>query len=1000
MQLPASLGVRAGAKRRLLHAAAGTALALLVPLAIASAQATGTVTGRVLDADNGQPVAAAQVVVAGTTLGRTAGDDGRFSISGVPVGSRTITVRRIGYTQLSRNVTVTEGASVNVEFSLAKSTVSLTGVVVTATGEERKKEVGNAVTTVGAASFERGGVANTQQILQGRSTGVTVLGNSGQPGAGGTIRLRGVNSISQGNRPLIYVDGVRIFNGNTPTAVSARQGVSPLNDIAAADIDRIEIVKGPAATTLYGTEASGGVIQIFTKRGREGPAVWTLEAAGGINSMNQFGPKSDDSWLFFKNCRGSSLVDALGVAFEDATCPASGSYLQNGAVGRYSLGVRGSGSGISYALSGNFENEAGVLRVGNNKTGGLRANIGFSPRKDVTIALNTSYQKRNTALVPDGNSANGILLNVSRGPNSNFKGAGCATGITNCVINDTIFSASNTISGDHFINGGTITWTPLEQLSNRLSVGFDYNANDIRTINPFGFVRVPLGQYFQQLWNRSLVSVDYASTWKQPISSNFSSSTSIGGQLFDSRLSSTELQADNFAGPGTPTLTSGALRQITGVNQQRVINAGAFAQQVVGWRDVLFVTGGVRVDGNSAFGKSFGLQTYPKLSVSYVLSDEAYWPLKFVETFKLRGAVGEAGKAPGAFDATRTWDPTAAEGGQPAFTPSQVGNPNLGPERTRETEFGFDASMYDGRLGLVFTNFAQRTSAALVAVAYPPSQGFLNNQLENVGVLENKGFEAQLSSTLHPTSWMDVDARLQYTRVKGKAVDLGGRTITIDALSRSYVREGDPLPVYAGPRVTNPKEFAAPKVDSTSTPLSAGGPAIGATFPNQIINPTLAVTLFKRLTIEGVGEFQRGGHLLNAIGYQNAGLGVWQPCFAAQAAIRANAAGDPSKLATIPAMDRQKCSIVTADRDYAYWVESSDFFKLRSITLSYDVPTRLSLGARNMTVAITGRNLYTNTKYSGSDPEVADQATSVFSRRDYYVFPPYRTLLFSVRTTF
>ena len=967
----------------------------MLPASLLLAQGTGTITGRVVDADNGQPIAAAQIVVAGTTIGRTAGDDGRFTITAVPLGVRTVTVRRIGYTAQSRTVTVGDGVSVTVDFSLTKSTVSLSGVVVTATGEERKKEVGNAVTTVDASSFQRGGVANTQQILQGRSTGVTVLGNSGQPGAGGTIRLRGVNSISQGNRPLIYVDGVRIFNGNTPTSVSARQGVSPLNDIAAADIERIEIVKGPAATTLYGTEASGGVIQIFTKRGREGPAVWTLEASGGVNSMGRYGPQSDNTGLFLKSCRGTSLVDALGVAFEDATCPASGSYLQDGAVSRYSLGVRGAGSSISYSLSGNFENEAGVLRVGSNKTGGMRGNIGFAPRKNITIALNSSYQKRNTALIPDGNSANGILLNISRGPGSNFKGAGCATGITNCVINDTIFSASNTISGDHFINGGTVTWTPVEQLSNRLSVGFDYNSFDLRTINPFGFPRVPQGQYFQQLWNRSLVSLDLASTWKQPIGTNFSTSTSIGGQLFDSRLSSTELQADNFSGPGTPTLTSGALRQITGVDQQRVINAGFFVQEVLGWRDVLFLTGGVRVDGNSAFGQSFGLQTYPKVSASYVMSEESYWPLKFIETFKVRGAIGEAGKAPGAFDATRTWNPIAAENGQPAFTPSQVGNPNLGPERTRESEFGFDASMWGGKLGVVFTGFRQKTSDALVAVSYPPSQGFLTSQLENVGVIENQGLELQLSSAFSPSRWMDIDARLQYTRVKGEATDLGGRIVTIDALSRSYVREGWATPAYAGRRVLNPNEFATPVLTPAES-LSF----IGATFPTQIINPTLAVTPFKRLTFEGVGEFQRGGHLLNAIGYQNAGLGIWQPCFAAQTALRAAAAGDQSLIATVNARDRQRCSTVTADRDYSHWVESSDFFKLRSLSASYEVPDGFVPGARNMTISLTGRNLFTDTNYQGSDPEVADQATSIFSRRDYYVFPPYRTFLFTVRTSF
>ena len=977
--------------RRATAAMFGLALSIAAATPLA-AQATGTIVGRVVDGDNGQPVAAAQVTIAGTQFGRSTGDDGRFTLANIPSGALTITVRRIGYQLQSRPITLAGSATVTVDFTLLKSSVSLVGVVVTATGEERKKEVGNAVTTVSSTDFERGAVANTQQILQGRSTGVTIQANGGGPGAGGNIRLRGVNSITQGNRPLIYIDGIRMFNGNSPTGVSSRQSVSPLNDIAASDIDRIEVVKGPAATTLYGTEASGGVIQIFTKRGREGPAVWTLEASAGVNSMGNFGPRSDPTRMFVRECRGPNVVDVNGVAFEDATCPASGSWLQNGFLGRYSLGVRGSGSGINYAISGNLDNEFGVLRVGHNKTGGLRANFGFAPSKTVTLAFNTSWQRRNTAMISDGNSADGFLLNVSRGPGSNFKGTGCSTTTIVCVINDTLFSKSNTIGGDHFITGGTATWNPTASISNRLSIGIDYNNNDIRTINPFGFPRTPTGQYFQTLWNRQLMTVDLASTWKQTYSKNFAGTSSIGGQLFDSRLNSTDLQGDNFAGPGLPTLISASLRQITDVNQQRVINAGVFAQQMIGWRDRLFVTAGARIDGNSAFGTGFGLQTYPKLSMSYVLSDESFWPSNLVETFKFRAAVGEAGKAPGAFDATRTWNPIAAEGGLSGFTPGQLGNPNLGPERTRESEVGFDAGFWGGRIGAVFTYFSARTNDAIINVAYPPSQGFATNQPENVGTIKNSGFEAQLTASFDPTSWSRLETRLQYTKVQGEAVDLGGRVLTIDALSRSYVKEGLPLPSYVGLKVRNPNELGAAVIDTNQL--------LGATFPTQIINPSVTLTLFKNLSIEAIGEFQRGGHLLNAIGFQNSGLGIWQPCFAAQKALRAAAAGDASTLANVNAKDRMRCSIVAAQRDYSYWVESADFFKLRSLSASYDVPKRFTPGARNLTVSVAGRNLFVNTKYTGSDPEVADQRTSTFSRRDYYVFPTYRTFLFSVRTSF
>ncbi|WP_396206868.1 TonB-dependent receptor domain-containing protein [Gemmatimonas sp.] len=978
---------RATAKRLL-----PATISLVVSASTLQAQATGTINGRVVDAENGQPISAAQITISGTQLGRSTGDDGRFSLPSLTAGSKTLIVRRIGYQQQSRTVTLGANATITVDFSLAKSSVSLAGVVVTATGEERKKEVGNAVTTVSSADFERGGVGNTQQILQGRSTGVTVLANGGSPGAGGTIRLRGVNSITQGNRPLIYVDGIRIFNGNSPTGVSSRQSVSPLNDIPASDIERIEVVKGPAATTLYGTEASGGVIQIFTKRGRDGAASWTLDASGGINTMGDFGPSTDPTRMFVRECRGPNMVDANGVAFEDATCPKSGSWLKNGYIGRYSLGVRGASGGINYAISGNLENEEGVLRVGTNKTGGMRANLGFAPTKTVTLALNSSWQRRNTAMISDGNSADAFLLNVSRGPGSNFRGGGCSTPTIVCVVNDTMFSKANTIGGDHFIVGGTATWTPFENLTNRLAIGIDYNNTDQRTINPFGYPRTPTGQYFQTLWNRQLITVDYATSWKQTFSKNFTGTTSFGGQLFDSRLNSTELQGDNFAGPGTPTLLSASLRQITDVNQQRVINAGLFAQQMIGWRDKLFITAGARIDGNSAFGQSFGLQTYPKVSGSWVLSEESFWPTNLVETFKLRGAVGEAGKAPGAFDATRTWNPVAAEGGQPAFTPGQLGNPNLGPERTRETEYGFDAGFLNGRLGLVFTAFSARTNDAIINVAYPPSQGFTSNQPENVGVIKNSGFEAQLTGNIDLTSWAKLETRLQFTKVQGEAVDLGGRVITLDALSRSYVAEGLPLPAYMGRRVKNANAFEAPILEENQF--------LGQTFADKIINPSVTLTLFRNLTIEAIGEFQRGGHLLNANGFQNAGLGIWQPCFAAQKALRAAAAGDASALASVTAFDRMRCSITASERDYSYWVESADFFKLRNLSLSYEVPKRYLPRTRSMTVTFAGRNLFRSTNYTGTDPEVADQRTSTFSRRDYYNFPPYRTFLFSVRTNF
>ena len=185
--------------------------------------------------------------------------------------------QRIGYAPVTRQVTVGAGAVATVDVALRDAPVSLDQIVVTATGEQRKKEIPHALSTITSEDIQDVPVSNTQQLITAQAPGVTVLANSGQPGSGGVIKLRGTNSLSQGNNPIIYVDGVRIFSGTRGVVPNARQTTFPLNDINPEDIERVEIVKGAAATTLYGTEASGGVIQIFTKRGRAGAPEWMLE---------------------------------------------------------------------------------------------------------------------------------------------------------------------------------------------------------------------------------------------------------------------------------------------------------------------------------------------------------------------------------------------------------------------------------------------------------------------------------------------------------------------------------------------------------------------------------------------------------------------------------------------------------------------------------------------------------------------------------------------------
>ena len=963
---------------------------------------TGSITGRVTVAGTARPVGSAQIVVVGTPLGTQTNEDGGYRLVAVPVGTHEVRVQRIGFAPATSPVTVTEGQTATLNFEIRDAPVSLEQVVVTATGEVRKKEVAHTVSTIAGAEIEDAPVQNTQQLITARSPGVTVLANSGQPGSGGTIRLRGNNSISQGNNPIIYVDGVRIYSGRTPTVPNARQSTLPLNDIAAEDIERVEIVKGAAATTLYGTEASGGVIQIFTKRGRGGAPQWTFEAVAGRNDLETMGPDGDNTGLFVKKCRGPELV-ALNISttsstfgedvvFEDPTCPASGSWLRNGMIQRYSASVRGGSNTLRYFLSGNFQEEEGAIQAGENKDGGFRGNFSFMPSPKLEISVNSSFTKRNLSWVPDGNLANGFLLNVGRGPNNNFKGSGCAPTTDVCLANAEIFDLTTDTRTDHFITGFTINYIPFAALTNRLTVGYDYNNSENESIIAFGHLRNPLGQIIVGDWKRRFLSIDYASTWNHQFASALTSNFSWGAQVFQDNLEQTNAQGDEFSGPGKPTLTTAARRTVTTDVRQREVNAGFFFQEQLGWQDRLFVTAGVRIDGNSSFGDDFGLQTYPKLGIAYTLSEHAFWPADWWETLKLRGAIGESGKAPGAFDAARTWTPIAGDEAEPGFTPNQIGNPQLGPERTREIELGFESSVLQGRVGVDFTYFITRTIDALIQVRYPPTQGFLDRQLENVGEIENRGIEAVIDAGILQVPSFDWRARVNFTSIDSKATDLGGEA-EIAIGDRTAVRVGHPVPAFFATRVLNPDAFAEPILTDSAI-------FIGSVFPEKIVGVGTTMTFLGNFRLDALGEFQRGGHNINYIGYQNALRGVWRACIPIQKKIIAAMEGDASALNDVRAIDRARCAVDRTKQNSDYWLEPTDFFKLRHVSLTYTLPTRFLRGVQAASVTVAGRNLWTSTDYSGLDPESADLQDDTFARREYYQLPAMRTFTASMRFSF
>jgi TonB-dependent SusC/RagA subfamily outer membrane receptor len=851
---------------------------------------TGTIRGKVTNAA-GQPLPNAQVFVVGTPTGAQTGADGGYTIGRVAAGTVTVRARLIGYEASERSVVVADGAVAAADFRLTPSAVSLDQVVVTGTaGSARKREVGNSIGQVSVASLPEV-PTNVSNLLAGRVAGVNISGGLGNAGSGSAIRLRGATSMALSNQPLIYVDGVRtrsdeyprngIFQGATQRGANAYG--SPLNDINPDDIERIEVVKGAAATTLFGTDAAAGVIQIFTKRGSQGAPKWTTQLNSGFSRLQKFG------------------TDAVPLIYMDP-------FIRDaGRLGLQAQVAGGTQAGVRYLFSFGADNTDGVLELDNERKYQLRTNVDFSPMKNVQMSWNSSFSTNLITQTPAGNNAQGVTLNAFRRDRNYFGKADPDT--IKLVYGQRLNS-----NVDRLLLGSTITWTPVANYSSRLIVGFDRSSLENRNVRPYGFPGAVTGIIQNQVWQNKILSLDWANNYDWQVSDGFKATLSAGTQYVNSLVGDVVAYSENYPAPTEPTVASGSLRNAD-ENRLKNITGGAFAQALLGFKDRYFVTVGARVDGNSAFGESFGFQTYPKASASWVVSDEGFWRERF-GTLKVRAAYGAAGRAPTAFAAVQTWNPVGW-GTAPAVRPLNLGDPNLGPERTTETELGFDHTAFDGRLSVDFTWFRAVTDDALFFVRNVPSQGFLASSLGNAGKIMKRGIEAAINATLLERDNLAIRAGLNASTNVSKVLSLGGAP-SFSIGNFGWVIVGQPAPVVRGRLIRNADVVGAP-IDTVVNHT------FGPSQPTLILSPSLNITTWKGISISVRGEYQGGAFLNEDASFQALSRSVlWPSCERAYPVIAAGGDLTPrERLTCIPANARQDMFIFPAD-----------FFKIRDLTVT------------------------------------------------------------------
>src|SRR5687768_2930215 len=796
----------------------------LMFVAVSSVQAQrGTIRGRVTEEGNDRPIPHTQVGIVGSTAGSVTDGDGRYQITSVIPGQVTVRVVRIGFAGQSKTVTVTAGETATVDFQLASVAMKLNPIVTTATGQQRRVEVGNAIAQVNAVDIvQTQAVSQVADLLVSKAAGVTVFSGT-QTGAGTRIRIRGTSSLSLSNNPLFVIDGIRV-EGTTGSSSVSVGGTTPARtgDLNPEEIETIEVVRGPSASTLYGTDAANGVIVITTKRGIAGKPQWSYYTEQtAITDRNDY-PDSYRAWrsgtsaattstasnsvqcfltqVAAKACTQDS-VTAFNLFEDPESTPYGVGYRQ-----QHGLQVRGGTPGVRYFLHGEWEDEDGVTKVPEFEKRFLaarnlkflpeqadpnrltkitgRANLDLVLSENAEIAVSTGYISQDVRLpMSDDSGASGIGSNVYGGPGFkyNLSPAGDTLYGWRQFTPRDIYQATTTQAIERTIAGIKANWRPRNWLDTRAGFGLDYtnrgetqlcrfaNCPDVGT-DRAGFKRDNRTNFLNYTFQTS------ASATKS-ISAAVESKTTVGMQFGRSVFNRNGAQGLTLP-PGATTVTAGATPAADETSSE-TRTLGSYIEQNFAFNDRLFVAAAVRSDRNSAFGSNFKTVFYPKFSLSWVMSDEPFLKSpKWMNQLRFRTAYGASGVQPGNTDGVPFYVPVAARtesGDAPGTVFSTLGNRNLKPERSTEIELGLDGTFLENRISFELTRYNKSSKDALIERTLAPSIGTgATTRVENLGEVRNAGWEALFNAQIVQRKSFGWDLLVNGSTNNNELVSLGG----------------------------------------------------------------------------------------------------------------------------------------------------------------------------------------------------------------------------------
>lgn len=898
-------------------------------------------------------------------------------ISSIDLRQQILRFTNVGYQaveQLIQNMDL----SLMLTIEMKEDLVRLDEVVVTGQGlSVNKRRLSTNVTTISSEQLKNIPVNRIDQLLQSQIPNAQIKLAGGQAGGGSIIQTRGFNSAFANSTPIIYIDGVRVDNLNTAATLgmnlsgSTAQGTatSSIADIPVENIEKIEFINGGAATTLYGSDAANGVLQIFTKKSGSGKANFSAQTDIGLE-------KGTSDFFYFDRTKDLLFRNALYK--------------------RYSLAADGGNGDFGFSVATSYAANNGYMIHDNNKNDKFDFRAGFHAKlnKKITYESSLSYGRQTLNRNRNGNSGGYSGLWFLEDGASRVIGGGFNNRLDS--LSNTEFARvksfvdsaellqNNASLVNRFQTSQILKFQPVKNFMIKGTAGVDFRAQTEESIVTNSFNRLirsaatsSISKFDRNYWGLTL---ELTGQYDAKLG-NFSFLSTGGGQLFRTVDRQVAYTGQNVIDGG---LTVGlAATTLANEHFAEVINSGLFLQENIGYKNRYFLDMGVRGDNNTAFGSTIGTQWYPKIGVSYVISSEPFfqkWNQNILSTIKFRANYGEAGIFPPPFINITTLSPGGFVGNQ-SIGFGQFGNPDIKPEKSQSKEIGLDFGLFRNRVSFTATYFNNQTKDALFIVP-PASSTGQNSYYRNIGVIQNKGFEFALNTAVIQTKDFELRLRASANTVDNLVVSSGGAAaFNLSGMStrtiQTVVKEGYPVGYISG-------NFGIFNPDGT---LASTTPQVflGSTIANLTGNFGLNLR-YKNLSFFANADYQQGGFFAN-----------WNKQF------RINYSASTEG---VPPAEIQKNGTLNWLNYSQLFVDKSDFVKLRTMGINYDFDQAM-LGKlfRRLSIGVSAVNPL-NFTASDADPEAImpggaqGQGTATTGGVGYAAFSAPRQFIATIKINF